>query len=257
MRPNRAEDHAEGAFAVTAAGFDQGQSPILFRCDEVADFGGFSGDDNQQLAVITRESEHHRVDQFCRGEDRDHGVEGIFERTVDDRGQRDNDSVADQDDRTDAEIRKSAVQVAGDDIGAAGTAAAQENQPQPRAGEDAAEDRGDDEIAAVVDLPQREKVDQQRHCHGGDGGSNDKPPAALDSSPDEQRNVENQRSRSDRRVEQVVKHGGKPRDAAGGDIVGRGKKIDRQRIDNRAEGYHKIVPRVVPCSVGLFHPITL
>ena len=253
----RAEDHPERCFAVAAAGFDQGQSPILPGYDEVGYLIGLCRDDDQKLAVISRKSEYDGVDQLSRGKDRDHGVEGVLERTVDNSRQRDYNGVADQHDRADAQIRESSVQVAGDDIGAAGTASAQKDQSQSRAGEDPAEDSGDDEITAVGDPPRPEKVDQQRYRYGGDNGSKNKPPAALYRSPDEQRDVEDQRGRSDRRVEQMVEHSGKSGNAAGGDVIGGGKKIDRQRIDDRAEGYHQIVPRVIPCSVGLFHSITL
>ena len=80
---------------------------------------------------------------------------------------------------------------------------------------------------------------------------------ALDCSPDEQRDIQEERRKADRNAEQVVEHGRKTRHPAGRDIIRRGEKIDRQRIDRRAEGYQQIVDRIGFCSVGFLHGITL
>ena len=130
MRSDGAEDHALGQMTVAAPRRKHGHSPIHPPGELGGDFIRRGGDDDHQLAVVAGQSEHDRVDQLGRGKDGDHGIQGVLQTAVDDRRQRDDDRVGQQHDAPDAEIRQPMVQITGDDIGTARTAAAQEDQSE-------------------------------------------------------------------------------------------------------------------------------
>ena len=176
--------------AVAAPRGENGHSPIHLRCQYLSHFIGHSCNNDHQLAVVARQAKHDRVDQLGGRKDRDHGIERVLDVAVDERGQRHNDRVGDQDDPADAKIRKSAIQIAGDDIRAACTAAAQQDQTQTCARQNTAKHSGDDPLTMIGDCGQLKEVDQQRyHCRGNDRAQ-DKTPAALHRAPDEQRDIQ-------------------------------------------------------------------
>ena len=122
------------------------------------------------------------------------------------------------------------MQIAGDDVSAAGTAAAQKDQPESCAGEDPAEEGGDDPVSAIGKTNQRKKVDESRRQRRRSNRSEQEAKAALDRAPDKERDVEQQHHRSDRRMDQVMEHRRESGHAAGGDVVRRSKKRHRQSV---------------------------
>ena len=250
MRSDGAEYHPAGGMAVAALRGENGHSPIHLCCQYLSHFVGQGGNDDHQLAVVARQAEHDRVDQLGGRKDRDHGIERVLDIAVDERGQRHYDRVRDQNDPADAEIRKTPIQIAGDDIRAASTAAAQQDQAKPRARQDTAEHGGDDPLATVGDRGQLKEIDQQRyHCRGNDRAQ-DKTPAALHRAPDEQRDIQQQGCNADGSREQVIEHRRDTRHAAGGDLIRRGKIRNRQSVQNSSEEHQEIVHGISFCSVG-------
>ena len=243
--------------AVAAPRVEDGHSPIHLRRQHQRHFVGHSCNNDHQLAVIARQAKHDRVDQLRGRKDRDHGIERVLNIAVDDRGQRHNDRVGYQNDPADADIRKTAIQIAGDDIRAARTAAAEQDQAQTCTRQDSAEHSGDDPLAVIGDRGQLKEVDQQRyHCRGNDRAQ-DEPPAALYRAPDEQRDIQKQRCNADGSREQVIEHRRDTCHAAGGDLIRGGKIRNRQSVQNSSEEHQEIVHGISFCSVGKIHMITL
>ena len=256
MRMNGAEYNSAIAQTVAAEGADKGDSPILSAGQHEANIFRQGGDDDQQLAVISREAEDYGVYHLRRNKDRDDGVEGVLQPAVDYRGQRDDNGVADKDDIAHADIREFSVKAARDYIGAAGAASSKKYQPQTEAGEYPPEDRGYYQIAVIESSDKGECVDKngrERYCKDC---THDKAHTQPDSSPNEQRDVQQKRYRSYRSREKVIEHRGDTGNASGGDIVRRGKKTDRQRVYSGSGGDHREVCRIHPGFVGQFHIIT-
>ena len=111
--------------------------------------------------LLHRDALEHEVDGRGRHEDRDDAVERDVRPELE-RGEHGDDRVDDEHELTDAE-REPAREQLRDDVGAAGVAAALEDESHPQSRDRAAPQRGEQQVVAgEVRDERREHVDEHR-----------------------------------------------------------------------------------------------
>ena len=147
---------------------------------------------------------------------------------------------------------QAALQQPGDDLAAARGRAAHVDQPQPRAREHAAEHGGEDFFPSEGRDEGCGGIDDDGDKDGDRAGAQREPAAQPPPGGDEQRQVDHKDHGADGQAEQVVEQRGRTGDAAGGDLIGCGEYIDRQRVQHAARQIQRPVQQRPADGVCVF-----